>query len=138
LSSVDAQRLQQILQITLPVSLDIGGNGKNLAIFQSNQVPEKKLLQDKARRILSEGHKIVVFGHTHQPDRMENQQGIYFNPGSWTKYVDLDLVKDLTMQDLEDDSRFPYQLNFIRVTMKKGKLEATMEAFEELQMKNPK
>jgi len=55
-------------------------------------------------------------GHTHQPDkRSAANGGRYYNPGSWTRDVDLDKNPNLTLDDLKNETVFPYQLNFFRV-----------------------
>jgi hypothetical protein len=41
--------------------------------------------------------------------------GRYYNPGSWTHYIDADAVDSLTLEDLESEARFPYELNCVRV-----------------------
>lgn len=89
---------------------------ETLSIARSRMVNEKDMLCRVAVDLLRTGAKVVVFGHTHQPDEYREAGGIYFNPGSWTRYVELDrLDRDLTIEDLRDESRFPYELNYVRV-----------------------
>jgi hypothetical protein len=100
---------------------------------------DKENLRNEAISYLameSGAHEVVVFGHTHQPDEWRgsnnNWDGGYFNPGSWTRYVDLDKVQNLTLKDLEKEDDFPYQLNFIRVEQTpSGALRADKICFEE-------
>jgi UDP-2,3-diacylglucosamine pyrophosphatase LpxH len=109
-----------------------------LSVFRSGISKDKENLQNEAISYLameSGAYEVVVFGHTHQPDEWRgsngNWDGGYFNPGSWTRYVDLDKV-NLTLEDLKNEADFPYQLNFIRIEQSKsGKLRADKICFEE-------
>lgn len=100
---------------------------------------DKETLRNEAIGFLameSGAYEVVVFGHTHQPDEWRGSNGTwdggYFNPGSWTRYVDLDKVKNLTIKDLEREEDFPYQLNFIRIEQtQSGSLKADKICFEE-------
>lgn len=75
----------------------------------------------------------VVFGHTHQPDQVRfSAGGLYVNPGSWTRYVDLDHANTLTLDDLRREDKFPYQLNYVRVEESStGELKAEMHCHQE-------
>jgi hypothetical protein len=100
---------------------------------------DKETLKNEAIGYLameSGAYEVVVFGHTHQPDEWRGSNGTlaggYFNPGSWTRYVDLDRVKNLTLKDLEREEDFPYQLNFIRIEQtQSGSLRADKICFKE-------
>ncbi len=103
---------------------------------------ERDLLREEAIvQLMEEGQEVVVFGHTHQPDEWRGSQnkldGGYFNPGSWTRYVDLDKINSnknhpLTIDDLKDETDFPYQLNYIRIVApRRGKLRADKICFDE-------
>jgi UDP-2,3-diacylglucosamine pyrophosphatase LpxH len=110
-----------------------------LAVLRAGMSRDKQNLRDEAITYLtmeSGSYEVVVFGHTHQPDEWRGSSGKwdggYFNPGSWTRYVDLDLVKNLTMKDLQNEDDFPYQLNFIRIEQtQSGSLKADKICFEE-------
>lgn len=98
-------------------TLAIGGRGGVLAILQGNNV-DKEFLWKEAEDILTRdgGPEVVVMGHTHQPDlRRADNGGLYYNPGSWTRYADFDKNPNLTLDDLRDEKKFPYQLNAIRI-----------------------
>ena len=71
------------------------------------------LLAERAKELLETNVDIVVFGHTHQPDRRDFNGRFYFNPGSWTRYVELGPMSKLTMEDLRNESRVPYALNCV-------------------------
>ncbi len=98
-------------------SLAIGGDPYSLGIIKSGVSNDKKILRDIALNEIKKdgGPQVIVLGHTHQPDRFQTERGIYFNPGSWTRYVDLDKEKNLSLEDLKHEESFPYQLNYVRV-----------------------
>jgi len=62
---------------------------------------------------LKAGAEIVVLGHTHLPETVEEGGRKYYNPGSWTRYVEN--ASSLTLRDLEDERSYPYRLNCIRI-----------------------
>lgn len=115
------------------------GDGTSLSIIRAGMSSDKETLRNEAIGFLameSGAYEVVVFGHTHQPDEWRGSNGTwdggYFNPGSWTRYVDLDKVKNLTLKDLEREEDFPYQLNFIRIEQtQSGSLKADKICFEE-------
>jgi UDP-2,3-diacylglucosamine pyrophosphatase LpxH len=100
----------------LPQTLSLGDErSRTLAIIPSALKNEKLTLQNAARKLFLTGAKVVVFGHTHQPDRLEEKGKQYFNPGSWTRYVEMDDMAGLSLADLKNEADFPYALNFVRV-----------------------
>jgi len=104
-------------------SLAIGGSGDTLAIKAGNNV-DKEFLWKKAQEEFLSGSapEVVVMGHTHQPDERESETGgRYFNPGSWTRYVDFEKNPNLTLANLTNEKVFPYQLNFVRVEQQMDK-----------------
>ena len=104
-------------KVKINTTLAIGGDDGTLTIKEGNKV-DKDFLWACAEKELTkdDAPKIVVMGHTHQPDeRQTSTGGLYFNPGSWTRYVDYEKNPDLKLEDLENDQGFPYQLNFIRI-----------------------
>ncbi len=104
---------------------------------------EKDLLRETAisTYLTLPVYEVVVFGHTHQPDEWRgsngNWDGGYFNPGSWTRYLDLDKVKfegagRLSLDHLKNEQDYPYQLNYIRVLETSGgTLRADKICYEE-------
>lgn len=92
----------------------------------------KQDLRDQAeqRFIDVPAAQVVVMGHTHLPDQRDFQGRKYFNPGSWTRYLDLDRHPNLSLNDLRDGSRFPYQLNYVHVEASATGLQSRMECFE--------
>lgn len=94
----------------------------------------KDALRQVAQRRFAECSpaQVVVMGHTHLPDEQEFAGGCYLNPGAWTRYLDLEQNPNLTLADLRDESRFPYQLNCVRVEAsgQAERLSARLECFE--------
>jgi hypothetical protein len=84
-------------------TLSAGEGGRTLSILQAGIAKDKEALREAARALLLHGAEVVVFGHTHQPDEWRphtNEDGGYFNPGSWTRYVDVSGMHSLTLDDL--------------------------------------
>jgi hypothetical protein len=70
-------------------------------------------------------------GHTHQPDEVAAGPARYFNPGCWTRYLELEKGEHVTLEDLRDESRYPYALNYVRIApTASGPLRAEMVCFE--------
>jgi UDP-2,3-diacylglucosamine pyrophosphatase LpxH len=92
----------------------------------------KALLRKTARERAAEtGAPVVVMGHTHQADEVHEGALHYFNPGSWTRYLELAKGQNVRMADLRDESRFPYALNYVRVEAAgDGTLAARLVCFE--------
>jgi UDP-2,3-diacylglucosamine pyrophosphatase LpxH len=104
-----------------------------LSIFRAAMARDKEDLRSEAEsRLATPGTEVVVFGHTHQPDEWRVGDSAYFNPGSWTRYVDVSKLPQLKLADLEDEQDFPYQLNYIRVEQSaSGTLQAKKICFEQ-------
>ncbi len=94
----------------------------------------RKALRDLAQRRFDAcpAAQVVVMGHTHLPDDQPFDNGRYLNPGSWTRYLDLEKHPPLRLDDLRDESRFPYELNYVVVeaTETDSRLVARRECFE--------
>ncbi len=110
----------------------LGDTQNTLQIAAQGRVDDKQLFRELARERMDEtGAKVVVLGHTHCPDEVRDGATCYFNPGSWTRYAELDKHAGLTLESLRDETRYPYALNFVRVEQRKdGGLEASMLNFE--------
>jgi UDP-2,3-diacylglucosamine pyrophosphatase LpxH len=108
------------------LGVDEAGGG-TLTIVAAGQVNVRKQCLELAEARWRAGAEIVVFGHTHLPQKIERQEGRYYNPGSWTRYVDEDLVGSLTLADLEREDLFPFELKCVRVEdMADGSLKSEM------------
>jgi hypothetical protein len=114
--------------------LGMEGEGTTLMILKAGVSSDKEILRIEAAKKMAEvnGPEVVVMGHTHQPDKYQTDQGIYYNPGSWTRYADLEKMENLTLANLEREEDFPYQLNYIRVEKTaKGSLGSQMICYEQ-------
>src|SRR5207244_12875578 len=108
------------------------GNGRNrsLSVVRSGISEDKENLRECAKsRLANSPADVVVCGHTHQPDEWRGPSGTwnggYFNPGSWTRFLDISDIPNLTLAELRREEDFPYQLNYIRVEQStKGDLRA--------------
>jgi hypothetical protein len=102
------------------------------AIAKGNGV-DKHFLRTTARAQLEEHPeaRVLVLGHTHQPDDATFDGGVrYYNPGSWTRYIEYDQNHPLTLKDLEREADFPYELNYVRVSRGTDGLDSRMDCFE--------
>jgi UDP-2,3-diacylglucosamine pyrophosphatase LpxH len=110
-----------------------GEEGLTLHIFSSGMQQADAVLRTIAEERMEAGASVVVMGHTHQPDTLVTDRGVYFNPGSWTRYLDSARIGLLTVEDLKSEADFPYQLNYVRIEPDGagGRLLANMHVFEE-------
>jgi hypothetical protein len=104
------------------------------ALVQAGFDDGKQSLRSVAQqRADATGAKVVVLGHTHQPDthRLDGD-AMYYNPGCWTRYLELKAGQSVTLADLRDESRYPYQLNVVRISPRgDGSLTSRMACFEQ-------
>ena len=99
------------------------------AAFEDGKTTLRITARDRAEET---GATVVVMGHTHQPDVTTFAGVKYFNPGSWTRYLELSKNQHVTLDDLRDESVYPYQLNYVRVEPQAdGSLDAQMICFEQ-------
>lgn len=133
---VSPEKWQPALDVLEPSTL--GTDEFTLQIVRSGMAKDKEDLQAAAKGHLFDdgGPEVVIFGHTHQPDEWRGADGKsdggYFNPGSWTRYVDVSKMQSLKLNDLKNESDFPYQLNYIRVEQNQtGSLRADKICVEE-------
>jgi len=90
-------------------------SGDTLTIRSSSKVNQRVECIAQARRTWKAGAQIVVLGHTHLPQKVEEAEGRYYNPGSWTRYIDGEGVDKLTLSQLRDEAIYPYTLRCVRV-----------------------
>lgn len=101
------------------------------AIFRANFIDGREKLREAAQmRAAVKRASVVVMGHTHQPDIFPYDGGIYYNPGSWTRYWELDPDQHITLADLKDESQYPYRLSVVRVEEVGGVLQSEMITIE--------
>lgn len=119
--------------VTLSADSD---DGVTLRIIEAGAKSDKEILRDVAGEELKRegGPRVVVMGHTHQPDKVETAGGVYFNPGSWTRYAEVNKIQNLTLEKLKCEADYPYQLNYVRVEKQAdATLRAEMHCFDEEQ-----
>lgn len=103
-----------VLDMAQPGVSSIGGSGGDtLTIRKASNIDVRAECVKIATNKWNVGAQIVVFGHTHIPQTVEDGSHRYYNPGSWTRYVED--AESLTLAELKDEGRFPYKLNCIRV-----------------------
>ena len=107
---------QALFDLPPPAVLGSGDN-KTLGTIVSARHFGKDALRDLAQRRLDAcpGAQVIVMGHTHLPDEWTFDNGRYFNPGCWTRYLDLEKHPNLRLKDLQNEGNFPYELNYVRV-----------------------
>jgi len=118
-----------------PIAATLGTDPYTLQkLAESNLKFGKSSLQVTAQsRRDKTNAEVVVMGHTHLPDELPLKKGgVYYNPGSWTRYLELERETSVTLDQLRDDENFPYQLNYIRVRRPNttGPLESAKVCFE--------
>lgn len=98
--------------------LSTGGSGNSLGTIYSSSAFGKDSLRICATNRASKvpETQVVVMGHTHIADECLTTHKVrYFNPGSWTRYADVSQIDGLVLDDLRDEKKFPYALNYIQV-----------------------
>lgn len=122
-----------------PVSSNVLGDGpagNTLGKIKAGGDFDRESLQlaAKNRAAFHEATEVVVMGHTHIPDDCAvTHRARYYNPGSWTRYVDLEAHPDLKLSDLGKESSFPYSLRYVQIDAPPdgGPLVTLLEIFEE-------
>jgi UDP-2,3-diacylglucosamine pyrophosphatase LpxH len=109
-------------------TLSAEGGGITLSkVVKSNFVNGQAETKEAARKRASEKNaQVVVMGHTHLPDTCTWDEVRYYNPGSWTRYLQLGREQSIRLNDLKDESKYPYALNVVRVERKAGTLSSSM------------
>ena len=103
-----------VLDATQPATSSVNSaTGGLLSILESGRTDSRNGCIIIAQARTKVGAQVIVLGHTHLPQDVPLDGARYYNPGSWTRYV-VDAT-GLTLKDLEDESTFPYQLNYVRV-----------------------
>jgi hypothetical protein len=106
----------KVLNQTKPATLGTGGGGGGtLGIRAASKIDVRNECLKQARSTWKTGAQIVVLGHTHLPQSIEEDGKRYYNPGSWTRYVETDKINTLTLDDLRDEDKYPYKLHCVRV-----------------------
>ena len=115
-----------------PAILSLAGKGTTLSVIRSGRMSADEACREAAKEEWAKGAQVVVMGHTHVPDSIEEGSCSYYNPGSWTRYLDATAADTLTLEDLRDENKFPYKLLYVRVEQAtSGALRAEMRTVEE-------
>ena len=111
----------------------LGGDSVTLAsVVKARNIDMKEELRRVARnRGLETNAAVVILGHSHEHDTMVFGTTSYYNPGSWTRYLKLEPNSRVKLNDLKDESRYPYALNVIRVELDGGELASRVLIVEE-------
>jgi UDP-2,3-diacylglucosamine pyrophosphatase LpxH len=106
----------QVLDLAKPGTSSIGAHGSDtLAIRAASKINTRQECVKVAKDEWRKGAQVVVLGHTHLPQSIEEGARSYYNPGSWTRYVDAEDAESLTLEKLQREDQFPYQLNCVRI-----------------------
>ena len=115
LATVEVEQWLALFDLAKPDILSVGvGSGDTLAIIKSGDLAQETW-REEAEREWQKGAEVIVIGHTHLPEVVKVDGKSYYNPGSWTRYVHQDELASLSMKDLRQEDKFPYQLNYVRV-----------------------
>lgn len=98
--------------------------GATLMLHDASRIDARAECLTIARNKWKALAEIVVLGHTHLPESVEENGRRYYNPGSWTRYIED--PSSLTLRDLEDDNTYPYELNYVRIEDDGGKLRSEL------------
>jgi UDP-2,3-diacylglucosamine pyrophosphatase LpxH len=132
LGRMDDAEWEALFAVPRAPTVGFGDDVTLAAIVKANFEDTKQALRSVAQGRVDNGAEVVVMGHTHQPDSVHFKDGgHYYNPGCWTRYLELKPGQNITMVDLEDESRYPYQLNYVRIEQAaSGELVHGMFCFE--------
>ena len=127
LGRLDMRTRQSLFDLS-DTGVDLGTDNVTLAaIVRANLVDGKIELKKVAKkRGTLKNASVVVMGHTHQADELEWNGGKYYNPGCWTRYLELEPGRSITLEDLKEESKYPYALNFVRVERQGDSLASEM------------
>ena len=123
----------KVLDLAKPgTSSTVAPGSSTLAIHAASKIDTREECIKIARAEWPQGAQVVVLGHTHLPQTVKEESHCYYNPGSWTRYVDAKDVGSLTLEKLKREEVFPYQLNCVRIEDDgSGNLASELELIEE-------
>lgn len=128
----DATLWDQTMGHLTDAAQTLGAEEGTLGLGRSLVTDEKKKFGRRAQeQMQNSGAQVVVMGHTHEPDKQTFVEGVYLNPGSWTRYANKNDFSDFTMESLADESIYPYELKYIWVEEDGDKLRASLETYAE-------
>jgi len=118
-----------VFDLAKPATSAIGATrGETLNIIETGRIDVRAACATIARGKWKAGAEIVVLGHTHIPEQLDEDGRKYYNPGSWTRYVDD--PSSLKLDDLANELAYPYRLNYIRVEEIGGRLQSDFICIE--------
>jgi UDP-2,3-diacylglucosamine pyrophosphatase LpxH len=128
LGRISAKDWAQLFEVPGSATLGDGSNVSLSALSIAKDIDGREELRKAARLRAAETQaSVIVMGHTHQPDRIDLDNCVYYNPGSWTRYLDLrGTTTKVTLEDLRNEAAYPYQLNVVRVENVNGSLQSAM------------
>lgn len=86
------------------------------SLAQATFVDGKQLSRKEvSKRAAKNKAQVIVMEHMHQPDEhVLSTGGCYYNPRSWTRYLELALGRMVTRNDLCDERQYSYRSNVVR------------------------
>ena len=118
-------RWTDVLEIAKPAVNAAGEpGGATLTLHDASQIDVRAECLAIARNKWKARAEIVVLGHTHLRETVEENGRRYYNPGSWTRYIED--PSSLTLRDLADDNTYPFELNYIRIEDAGGTLHSEL------------
>jgi hypothetical protein len=122
-------RWTDIIEIAKPAVNAAGdGSGSTLSLHDASRIDVRAECLTIARSIWKVHADIVVLGHTHLRQEIVENGCRYYNPGSWTRYIED--PSDLTLADLEDDNSYPYELNYVQIEDDGGTIRSELVCFD--------
>src|SRR5262249_48862067 len=104
-----------ILDLMKPAVLGKTSTGRTLTIREAARINVRQKCIEVAKNEWRAGAEVVILGHTHLPQHCTSGHRRYYNPGSWTRYVESSQLAKLRLKDLEREDTYPFELNYIRV-----------------------
>lgn len=101
MATIPFERWLAVLDALKPSTLSVDSDGLTLEIAKSGRIDSKEACRDAAREIWADNAEVVVVGHTHLPDQLTEDDHSYFNPGSWTRYLEANNEFRLTLDGLK-------------------------------------
>lgn len=118
----------------LPTPPVLGDGKKTLGMIVKARNFGRDVLREQAQRRVENVPvaSVVVMGHTHLTDDYPLEHGHYLNPGSWTRYLDIETHPNLRLDELKDETQYPYELNCVVVECADdgAAVSARLECFE--------
>ena len=107
-----------------------------LGVLKAGKIDNLQLMRDQATERAFEKDKaeVLVIGHTHLPDEYhdpEDGRWVYYNTGTWIRFLVLGKEQDVTLDELADEDSFPFELYYVKVWEEGDKLRSERVLFRE-------